>query len=246
MWEHLRMAAEDDPEKRIRDLERSLSDRVSELGVGPAESVQYGYIDAPAPTYIPPRDAYPPPPPGAYGSSFPPPPPPGAYSAPPVMFGTPFERRSPSAFRFGWLLFAIPMVGLVIAGISFVVFFNNAADTVSSQFSSIQSIAPSVGFPSNGSGETPQTATEGGTVTVAGVGTRRAVACDGGTVNISGVSNIVEITGHCTNVTVSGIENNVTVDSADVISASGITNRVTFLSGTPETSVAGENVIERG
>lgn len=258
------MTAEDDPEKRIRDLERSLSDRVSELGVGSGatggsvegDAPQYGYIDAPAPTYIPPRDPYPPPPgaasysmhpppppPGAYGSAYPPPPPPGAYSTPSVTFGTPFERRSPSAFRFGWLLFAIPIVGLVIAGISAAVVFNNTADTVTSQFSSIQSAVPSIGFPAIG---TPETAAEGATVSVAGVETRQSVTCEGGTVNVSGVSNTVEVAGHCAEVMVSGVENTVVVDSADVISASGFTNRVTFHSGAPEISAMGDNVIEQG
>lgn len=215
------MVADDDPEQRIRELERSLSDRASELGVG--------HVDAPVPTYIPPPDGYPPPPPGAAGySSYP----------PPVTFGTPFPRSSPGVFRFGWLLFAIPVIGLVIAGISFVVFFQ-AADAVTSQFGSIQSANPSIGG-------TAPTVAEGGTVSVSGVSKRESVACDGGSVNVSGVSNTVEITGHCESVIVSGVENTVKVESADSISASGFTNRVTYTSGSPDTSATGDNVVARG
>lgn len=251
------MAAEDDPEQRIRDLERSLSDRASELGVSPADSAtpQHGYVDRPAPTYIPPQDSFPPPPdystyppppaPGAYGTGYPPPLPPGAYSTPAVAFGTPFGRSSSSGFRFGWLFFAIPVIGLVIAGFSFFVFFR-AADDVTSQFSSIQSANPSIGFPAPGDGGSGTTVAQGGTVSVAGVSTRQTVACNGGVVNISGVSNTVEVTGNCSNVIVSGVENQVKVESSEVISASGFNNRVTFRSGTPKTSATSGNVIEQG
>lgn len=241
------MAADDDPEQRIRDLERSLADGVSELGVSSAESgpMQYGYVDAPAPTYIPPRDAYPPPPPpppGAYGMGYPPPPPPGTYSNPSVTFGTPLERSSSGAFRFVWLIFLIPIIGIVIAVFSFF----KAADGVTSQFSSMQSANPSIEFPAPTRGGSPLTVAEGGTVSLSGVSKRETVACDGGSVNVSGVSNTVEITGHCANVLVSGVENNVKVESADSITASGITNRVIFTAGTPETSAIGDNVIEKG
>lgn len=215
------MAADDDPEQRIRELERSLSDRASELGVG--------RVDAPVPTYIPAQDAYPPPPPGAYAAS-------------PVMFGAPVQRSSPGGFRFGWLLVAIPVIGLVIAGIAVFAFFQ-AADTVTSQFSSMN---PSIGFPAPSLGGGAPTVAEGGTVSVSGVSKRETVACDGGSVNVSGVSNTVEITGHCATVIVSGVENTVKVESADSITASGFTNRVTYTSGTPETSAMGDNVIARG
>ena len=51
MWEHLRMDPKDDPEARIRELERSLNDqaRTSELGGGGAElgAGQYDYVHPP-------------------------------------------------------------------------------------------------------------------------------------------------------------------------------------------------------
>jgi hypothetical protein len=236
MWQHLPMAAEDDPEQRIRDLERSLSERASELGV-----------DTPAPTYVPPQDAYPPPPPGA-GYRIPPPPPPGVYPPPPSLtFGTPYPQASSRSFGLGWLLIAVPLVGLVIAGISFAVFFN-AAGNVTSQFSSMPSVRPPA--PTNGStggaSSAPRTVATGGTVSVSGVSKHEVLACDGGTVNVSGVTNTVEISGHCDNVIVSGVENTVKVESSDAINASGFTNRVTFSSGTPRTSSSGDNVIAPG
>lgn len=267
MWDHLRMAAEDDPEQRIRDLERSLSDRASELGSSSAEAgtPQYGYVDSPVPTYIPPADPYPPPPAGGYppplptsapgsyesyggygaggfGAGYPPP---RAYSTPPAAFGAPFERRSPGAFRFGWLLLAIPIIGLVIGAISFAVFFSTAADDFTSEFSSMQSEGPSIGFPgpATGSPGGVPTAAAGGTVSVAGVSKRESVTCNGGSVNVSGVKNTVEITGQCASVDVSGVENTVVVESADVINASGFTNRITYRSGSPATSATGDNVI---
>jgi hypothetical protein len=249
------MAAEDDPEQRIRDLERSLSDRASELGTGSAapSTPQYGYVDTPAPTYIPPQDSFPPPPeystyppqppaPGGYGAGYPPPLP-GSYSSPPMTFGTPFQPSKTNGFRLGWVFLAIPVIGLVIAGIAFFAVFR-AANDITSQF-------PSIDFPTNGvtaptNGGSGPTVTEGGSVSIAGVSTKQTVACDGGSVNISGVSNTVEVTGHCTTVIVSGVENNVKIESADSISASGITNHVTFQSGAPETSATGDNVIEKG
>jgi len=165
------------------------------------------------------------------------------YSTPGVTFGSSFPTSSSSAFRLSWLFLLIPVVGLVIGGVAVFSFFRTASD-VTSQFSSIQSAVPSIGVPANGG--TSPTVTDGGTVSVSGVSKRQAIACDGGTVNVSGVSNTVEITGHCTDVIVSGIENTVKVESADSISASGITNRVTFTTGDPETSATGDNVIERG
>lgn len=86
-----------------------------------------------------------------------------------------------------------------------------------------------------------------GTISVAGMGQNRTFTCDDSTVTVSGVSNTVVLQGHCTRVDVSGVENTVTVDSADAIVASGMRNRVTFHSGSPEVSQSGiSNNIDRG
>jgi hypothetical protein len=87
LWDHLRMDP-NDPEARIRDLERSLNDQASaselgtssdELGTSSVEagSGQYGYVPPPGGASYPP-----PPPPGSYGQGYPaPPPPPGSYDS---------------------------------------------------------------------------------------------------------------------------------------------------------------------
>lgn len=87
----------------------------------------------------------------------------------------------------------------------------------------------------------------GAPIRVAGLDTRQTIACADNIVSISGVSNTVVLTGRCDRVDVSGIENVVTVADAGAIVVSGLNNRVTFLSGTPELSKSGiGNTLERG
>lgn len=87
----------------------------------------------------------------------------------------------------------------------------------------------------------------GGPIQIAGVGGSRTVACNDRPVGISGVSNTVVLTGHCASVNVSGIDNTITVDSAAQIVTSGMRNRVTYHSGTPDIPDPGEsNIVERG
>jgi hypothetical protein len=84
-------------------------------------------------------------------------------------------------------------------------------------------------------------------IQVAGVRGNRTVACNDRPISISGVSNSVTITGHCATVEVSGIENTVTVDSADKIVTSGMDNHVTYHSGDPEIPDPGRsNTVSRG
>ena len=82
----------------------------------------------------------------------------------------------------------------------------------------------------------------GGSISLSGIAEHRTVTCTGGAVEISGINNTVEITGHCDRVGVSGIENIVTLESADVIEASGISNRVTYHSGDPRIDSSGSDV----
>ena len=112
MWEHLRMDPNDDPEARIRELERGISDqaRASELGGGAFELGAASALPPPLP---------PPLPPGSYGTPYPPPAAP--FGAPqPESYGTPYPPvagsfgsapfnpvRTQGGFRFGWLIFAI-------------------------------------------------------------------------------------------------------------------------------------------
>jgi hypothetical protein len=83
----------------------------------------------------------------------------------------------------------------------------------------------------------------GSPIRIAGVRGTRTVACNDRPVSISGVSNSVVITGHCASVNVSGIDNTVTVDSAEQIVTSGMRNRVTYHSGTPNIPDPGESNI---
>lgn len=109
-----------------------------------------------------------------------------------------------------------------------------------------QATVPVIPLPPTVGGFEPTTAPPNGEVSVNGISEHRTVACDGGTVDVSGISNTVVITGHCAFVIVSGIENVVTVDSADHIEASGIGNRVTFHSGAPQVDQSGDNTVEQG
>lgn len=264
------MTADDDPEQRIRDLERGLTNRAAELSSSASEqgTPQYGYADSPPPPYIPSEDAYPPPPPvppppppgvgayeaafgsaqpGGYGSGFPPPP---AYTRGPVIVGGPIVRSS-SSFRWAWLLFAgIPLIGFLITGIVFFMVFRTANDVTSQYESFMPSGIPSVSIdvpapPGQPDPVVPTATSSAAPVSVSGVSNRQDVVCDGGVVQISGVSNTVQITGHCAEVSVAGVENVVSIESADKIGASGFTNRVTYRTGSPVVSATGDNVVEQ-
>jgi hypothetical protein len=263
MWDHLRMDPKDDPEARIRELERSLNEqaRTSELGGGSTElgtgspgagSGQYGYVPPPpgGSTYpLPP----PPPPPGAYDQSYAPPP--GGYGSypPPASFGGPFNPTvKKSGFPTGWILAIVALVVLVpLIGGLYAVFA--VRDTISSipSFSppSFPSFSPP-SFPSS-VGQEPSaipTVGVGDSESFAGSGNTEKLVCDdGGAVTISGFSNVIEITGHCSKVSVSGVQNKITVDSAEVISASGVNNSVIYHSGSPQVDNGGNgNTVDQG
>lgn len=242
MCEHLRMDPKDDPEARIRELERPLADaaQASELGTG--KSVR---PSGPPPTQ-PWTNAYPPPPPG------PPAPWPGyePYPTPPQ------PRRTSSATPF-LVLFGALTVILVAGGIAATVMFSNTGagtgdtettDTDSysdSQSTTIRQTSIN-GVPVPGP-VAPTQVPAGETVIVSGINEHRTVECRDNTVIVSGIENELEITGHCVGLTVSGVKNVITVESADAIGVSGFENRVTYRSGEPEVSNSGQsNVVEAG
>jgi hypothetical protein len=253
------MSSQDDPEARIRDLERSLGEQSSELTQSSSETG-----------------------PGQYGGSYQAPPPPAAYTAtqypytapqsfypvPQPPYDTPFPPApmtpTGGAGR-GWIVYGI-MAALLVAIIGgTVIFFSNV-------FSNVNSIIDTFGgtpTASNGGGggpfDGPSTRSGGnrppaptiapsvpvgpvgGDIRVAGVGDNRTIACNDSVVNVSGVSNTVVITGQCRSVTVSGVENTITVETAATISASGFNNRVTYLSGAPQIENSGDsNAVEKG
>jgi hypothetical protein len=236
------MNAEDDPERRIRELEQPLSDaaRASELG-GAQPAGGYNYQS----------------PPWA-GAPVPPPPPPGSYGGGPFM-----APRPPSGNRAWWILGALFVVGVLalVGGIA-----AYAAHQFSRAGSAVLSTPPSISrittaprtLPSSGPRQTPRltpsypsaapsTAPPGGNLTVAGINENQTIACNDNTVDVSGVSNTVVITGHCTSLTVSGVQNAITVDAVDTIDASGFNNKITYHTGSPKISKSGEgNVVQQG
>jgi hypothetical protein len=88
---------------------------------------------------------------------------------------------------------------------------------------------------------------QGGEVIITGINENKTVACNDNVVTVSGVSNTVVITGHCVSLTVTGLNNAITVDAADTIDASGLNNQVTYHSGSPKITKAGDgNVVQQG
>ena len=246
------MNAEDDPERRIRELEQPLSDaaRASELG-GTQPPGGYAYPSGPS---GPPGSSDPYASPWA-GAPVPPPP-------PPLNYGGPFPGMSPqpsSGNRTWWILGALLVIG-ILALVGGIAAF--AAHQFSRGGSVVLSTPPSTSrtttaprtsprtsprlTPSSPSAA-PSTPPPGGNLTVAGINENQTIACNDNTVDVSGVSNTVVITGHCTSLTVSGVQNAVTVDAVDTIDASGFNNKITYHTGSPKISKSGAgNVVQQG
>lgn len=239
MCKHRRMSSHDDPEARIRDLERSLSEQSSELTRASWEGESPAYR--------------------------PPPPPPG-HSAPHQPYGMPYQPTTTPAGGAGrgWILWVVmaAVVAAIIGGA--IAFFVNVFSTVGpvvetfGRSSTGSSTVSSGGGPfdvppSRSGGNRPPAPTvvpvppAGGDISVSGVGSVKTITCNDSVVNVSGVNNRIVITGQCASVTVSGVENTVTVESSVQISASGMSNRVTYLSGTPVIDNSGSsNTVEHG
>jgi Protein of unknown function (DUF3060) len=238
------MEPQDDPEARIRDLERPLADTAQASELGGAPSGGYAYP--------------PPPPPGAV-----PPPPPGPPQAPyGYGYGGPFPGpapRPPSGNRLWWILGALFVVGVLalVGGIAaFAAHRFNGGNLVvpsaTPSTSQVRTIPRSPGpstktrTPSAGPSTSPLPP-QGAELTIAGINENQTVACNDNVVGVSGVSNKVVITGHCLSLTVSGLNNSITVDAVDTIDASGLNNRVTYHSGSPKITKSGDgNVVQQG
>jgi DUF3060 family protein len=223
----------DDPEARIRDLERPLADtaRASEVG---STQTPGGY------TYPPGSPV--PPPPFRYEGQFP---------------GIP--RRSPSGNRVWWVFAAFLIVGVIALAGGVAAYsahqLSRGGLVMPSRTPSItpSSLVPSgSGTPSPGPGSSSSptsgsTSPRGESVSVAGINENHTIACNDNAVIVSGISNSVVISGHCTSITVSGVQNSVTVDAVETIEASGFNNHVTYHTGSPRINKAGEsNVVQQG
>jgi hypothetical protein len=230
------MEPHDDPEDRIRELERPLADaaHTSELG----SSQPTGQAYPPGPT------GPSPPSPWTYGGPFPGPPP-----------------KPPSGNRMWWIMGTVIAIGAVaLAGgiaafaahqLSSVRSIITSPPTISGPFTA-PAITPNSPAPSTSGTQTSRPSTSltpppGGKLSVSGINENRTITCNDSIVNVSGVSNTVVITGHCASLTVSGVQNSITVDAVDTIDASGFNNKVTYHSGTPEiTNAGGSNVVQQG
>jgi hypothetical protein len=239
VWDHLVMNPDDDPEARIRELERPLAEtaRASEAGVNP--------------------------PPGKWAA---PPPAPGpAYPSPPPTFGSPspwMSPRPPSRNRVWWILAALFIIGTIAIPLGLAVFGIHKAThsgfttlspspgfstSVAAPSSGAQTSAPAPSTSTSASPSAPPTAPAGASLTISGIKENRTIACNNSAVTISGISNKVVITGHCASVNVSGVQNSVTVDAADSIDASGFNNQITYHTGSPAIqNFGGQNVVQQG
>lgn len=262
------MSSDEDPEARIRELERSLNDqaKASELG-GSQSSSGAAYLPPPVSGYSQPDYS---------GQNYGTPP----YTAP--QYGSqPYETQQPYGTQqyggapFGtqfpaprrrswggipWVVFAMIAVVLAAIAAGVVVFTTKMSHVSGGGIINLPSV-PS--FPSTPAGPSAPaapnapaapgapdseviTASPDTPASVSGIDSTKTINCTDGTVTISGIRNTVNITGHCVRVAVSGMNNNVTVDNADAIGASGFDNRVTFHSGSPQIDNAGSNVVEQG
>jgi hypothetical protein len=235
MWEHLWMKPEDDPEARIRELERPLAEtaRASEMG---SNQPSGGY------PYQPGTPVLPPPPPSSYGSPFP-------ATLP----------RSPSRARLLWVLLPFFVFG-VVALISYNTDRHSRGVVILSPTPSTPSISASGAAPAPSAGVTQApapapstspsaapTAPAGANLTISGIKENRTVACNGSVITISGISNKVVITGHCASLNVSGVQNSITVDASDTIEASGFNNQITYHTGSPSIENSGQqNIVQKG
>jgi hypothetical protein len=227
------MPANDDPEERIRELERPLAEaaRASEQG-----GSQPGQNYSPGPTGAPPPAA------------------PWTYGGP--TFGSPQQR--PSGNRVWWILGTVVVIGvLALAGgiaafaahrISGVRSIIATPPTISNTFSPPSiSTNPSTSRRNSASPSTSPPAPPGAELSVSGINETRTIACNDNIVRVSGVSNLVSITGHCASLSVSGVQNSITVESVGSIEASGFNNKVTYHSGAPKISNSGgSNVVQQG
>lgn len=220
------MAANDDPEERIRELERPLADSARASEQGSAPSTGPGYPPAPAPW--------------SYGGPVP---------------GPPGQRPSGNRvwwvvgtlIAVGVLALAGGIAAFAAHQLSGVKSIINSPPTISRTFGPPPGISTTPAPSTSRRTPTSPAAPPGTELSVAGINENRTLACDDNPVSVSGVSNTVVITGHCTSLSVSGVQNTVTVEAVERIDASGFNNKVTYHSGTPSISNSGgSKVVGRG
>lgn len=264
MWQ----MKDDDPEKRIRELEQELADVTRNPQSPPP------YTESPPPyTSASPYTG---------GASY--------QGAPPYGFGAPPPRRSKP---YPWFLVLVILGVVVPTVISLVMFFarsNTGSSTTringgrTTTTSSGPTAVPQGGeLRVGGSGDTKTIACNDGQLTLYGTGSKYSVtghcaglivggynnnvtvdgadtvestgygntitdhACNNGNVKLSSYGIEFDATGHCATVAISSYQNKVTVDSVDTVVVSGYENTVTYHSGKPKVTDSGySNNIQQG
>jgi Protein of unknown function (DUF3060) len=231
------MKPEDDPEARIRELERPLAEtaRASEMGSN----------QTPGPyPYQPGTPGPPPMPPVNYGTNY----------------GPSFPPTAPRSFSFSrtWWIFIVAFVLFPMIITGFIAFSTSrqASHNGITTFVPTPSLSPSAApnSPSSSVTQAPTASASatslppaGGELTLSGIKESRTVACNQSAINLSGISNKIAITGHCTRLHVSGVQNTITVDAVDSIDVSGFNNQITYHTGSPSIDKSGDgNVVQQG
>lgn len=231
------MEPEDDPEVRIRELERPLAER--------AHASEIGSTQASGGFTYPPGPAVPPPP-------------------PPVNYGYSFPRTSPRSLtssRLRWILIGIFIIGPMAFGALVAI---NAGHQVSRGGLTTLSPVPSMA-PTNAPNSLPNSGTQipsaapsmplpagplppaGGNLSVSNINANQTLTCNDSIVTVSGISNTVVLRGHCKSLTLSGTQNSITVDAVDTIEVSGFNNQVIYHTGSPSIENSGlQNVVQQG
>jgi hypothetical protein len=229
MWDHSQMK-DDDPEKRIRELERELAD----MSRPPQSTPPYTGDASPYTSETPPpavdspftANPYDANAPYAANQSFTSDAPPQYSANPPYAGNAPYvrdptwgvdfrppRRRSPYAW----------VIVFVALGILLPTIFSVVAHFASNR--SRSSFGPGSGATaSNGPTAVPQ----GGELRVGGTMEGRTIACNDGKLTLYGTSTDYFVTGHCASLAVGGYHNKVTVQSADTLESTGFSNTVTL------------------
>ncbi len=216
---------DDDPEKRIRELERGLADVTRTPPSTPPYTgdAQPFTSDAPSPAVDVPYVANPYEANSPYTASRP-------YTAnPPYAGNAPYTGNTPytGGPQYGFGFPSPPRRrrsfprGLILIVLVFVV------PTVVSLVGHFVRSTTSRSVFGSSADNGPTAVPQGGELRVGGNSTNRTVACNDGKLTLYGYGTMYSVTGHCASLTVGGYNNNVTVDSADTLESTGYNNVVT-------------------
>jgi hypothetical protein len=217
-----------DPEERIRELERRLADPAG----GPRENVLGRYevrpTQAPGMFPPPPNPGWLPPP----IQGVMPPPSPGAIPSSYDLLR--YQGGRPRRFGSAWLVLLVPAI-LFLIGVAYHLY---------------RVATPSAPWPDTSSSANPSNALTvgpGGNLTVGPSSQTLTLVCNHGNLTVDGNTGQVNVTGHCARLTVKGSHNKVNADTADTIDTEGSDNQVVYHTGAPEITVGGSaNTVNRG